>query len=188
MKLIDAAKRVLKTRENQVWVDYSEVWFSLTGKQEKFPVPSHAGPLLAYWLVPEICSNTFVKVGSAALFLRGTLVGIVKRTSNSSKQEYVWFSEKRAMRVAIELSKLLTTVEITAKVVSTDSEIDEFVNLSYRAFPASKTALIGDQIGRLVSCDSRPYPAQHGVTVELPNGQQECLSLDQVKFRLMIEE
>ena len=104
MKLIDAAKRVLKTPENQVWVSLPDIWNELTGECADFQVVDN-NPITAYWLKREISTDT--AVGMIAYFLHDHIVAVSNQPYRKSDVVYFWVSAEHASNTKRAIEPLL---------------------------------------------------------------------------------
>lgn len=186
MKLIDAAKRVLKTRENQVWVDFSTLWADLTGDCVNFNTLDSNNPITAYWLKREISTDT--EVGIVAYFLHDELVAISNQNYRKSDLVFRWVSAEHAFNTKRELEKFLCNPIDQITLLDLEQEVDEYVHLLYGNNPTSKNALLSDQVVEVISVNYSTYGVVVSVQVKYQNGQVETHPINVVKFRLMIEE
>ena len=186
MKLIDAAKRVLKTRENQVWVDVPTLWADLTGDWPSFNTPDSNNPITAYWLHREISTDT--AVGMVAYFLHDELVAISNQNYRKSDLVFHWVSAEHALKTKRELEKFLCNSIDQITLLDPEQEVDEYVHLLYGNNPTSKNALLSDQVVEVIGANYSTYSVVDSVQVKYPNGQVETHPINDVKFRLMIEE
>lgn len=181
MKIIDIAKIIDKSQENESFVDLEQLQQELDlhvygyAEQER---------LKAYWVENWLCTDTCV--GGRMYFFDGEPVAYSYQSARKSHEQFAWFSQEAAEKVrdfVQELSKEKLTVNICdinedigdSYKIEYLSEVLDWSMARYNGFPIELVEIIKD--------DNDYYGFDAKLKISIPsNGQQHIVKVQDLDF------
>lgn len=187
MKIIDIAKNIDKSKENECWVDIQE----LAHEFDLYINCIDQEKLKSYWIGNWYCTDTYV--GYRIYFLDDEPVCISSQRGRKWDEEFHWFSEKVAEKTKKYLATLV--LEKDEKLDIEICDINEDIGNSYKIdFNAnvldwSKATLNGESVKFIERIRSeKDYGIDQEVKVELNTGEQKIINIHDLDFKFNLKE
>lgn len=180
MKLIDIAKKIDKSKENEDWVDTY-----LIGEQEfDIDVPYvEQDRLKAFWIGKWMCTDTYV--GHRMYFFDDKPVTYSLKEGRKSYEMFYWFSLELAQEVKEYLLSLSEKVEdVNISIWDLNKDIGDNFGLHFNGqiVDTDKISLNGEKVELVERIRNEKFGIDTIQKIKLPNGEFKEVDVKELEF------
>jgi len=191
MNLQEIANNILKTTDNESWVDIDDLAYELGINQNSYYNDYADNKLITCYFVADwICTDTVV--GYRIYFLDGEPVAFSVQQARKSDEKFYWFSERRAHETKDYILSLTIPQKETLNVnlCSLTDDIGEGFNIEYNSnlWGRKEATLQGERVEIIEHINDCKYGVNKKVKVLLENKTEKTVELKDLLFPYNIEQ
>lgn len=174
MKLIDAIKRVDRSKGNSLDPDYLEFCEELgitdyTGWNSEF-----CKRVQGYYLIKWLCTDTYV--GLVAYYLDDEPVAVSMQNARKSDTNYEFINKEAAEKVRIFLLSLQEEETPTFSLMDSDEDIEETYTVEFTGQLLTSEGFVGGKPCKIVDNFKKDYVARKAI-VEFEDGTTQTINI-----------
>ena len=181
MKLIDIAKRIDKSKENESYIDIVELGEELNvecGYVEQDRVR-------AYWIGNWYCTDSYV--GYRMYFLDDKPVAVSIQQGRKCDEEFAWFGRELALEVRSYLISIMQQEEeISLNFCNINDDIGDSYKISFNSeiLNPERATYNGEPIKILERIKENPdWGIDQQLKIELPDTEQKIIDINEIDFK-----
>ena len=184
MKIIDIAKRIDKSKDNESWVDTYKL-----GEEFNLNLDYvEQTRLKSYWLGNWYCTDTWV--GYKIYFLDNEAVAFSIQSARKSDEEFHWFSKDLALKVKKYLLTFLIEEELHINVCNINDEIGDSYKIQFNSqiLSCNKPTLNNEEITIIERIRyENDYGIDQELKIRLKNGEEKIVNVQNLDFKYYVE-
>lgn len=183
MKLIDIAKRIDKSTENENWVDIQELGYELDINVDY----TEQDRLKSYWIGNWYCTDSYV--GYKMYFLDDEPVAFSTQTGRKSDENFEWFSLDCVKKVREYLLSLIVKEEgINVSICDINEEIGDSFKIQFNGEILNKDRVMlnGEKVEILERIKNKPYGIDTELKVKLSSGKEKHVNVRDLDFGIHV--
>lgn len=177
MKLIDIAKKIDKSKKNEVWINTEEI-----GNVLGIDIPYiEQDRLKCFWIGNWCCTDTFV--GYRMYFFDDEPVAFSTQSGRKSDEVFHWFSLDLATTVKHYLLSLHEDV-LSIDVCDINEDIGDSFKISFNSQILNKEHITfnGEQVKIIERIKNKPYGIDTALKILFPNGNTQEVEIEELDF------
>ena len=182
MKLIDIAKRIDKSKENEPYIDIVELGEELNvecGYVEQDRVR-------AYWIGNWYCTDSYV--GYRMYFLDDKPVAVSIQQGRKCDETFEWFSKELALKVRDYLISIMlnNTEEFNFKLCDINEDLGDSYKISFNSeiLNPERATYNGEPIKILERIKENPdWGIDQQLKIELSDTEQKIIDINEIDFK-----
>lgn len=180
MKLIDVANKVDKSKQNEDWVDTTDI-----GEELGIDVPyTDQDRLKCYWVGSWLCTDTYV--GYRMYFLDDEPIAFSVQNARKSDEKFHWFSEEIATKAKDYLLTLVVEeeYELNVTVCDINQDIGDTYKIEFNSqiIDPDRAELNSEKVEILERVKNEPYGIDTELKIKLLNGEEKSVSIRDLDF------
>jgi len=180
MKLIDIAKNLDKSKDNEDWIDTTDI-----GDELGIEVPYvKQERLKCFWVGNWYCTDSYV--GYRMYFFEDEPVAFSFQRGRKWDEEFSWFSEEIAQKVKEYLLTLVEEKEdeLNIDVCDINEELGDHFKIEFNAqiLNDNFVTLAGEKVKLLERIINKPHGIDSMQKIQLPNGEIKEVDIEELDF------
>lgn len=180
MKIIDIAKKIDKSSQNEDWIDTTVI-----GDELGVDIPYvEQDRLKCYWVGNWCCTDTYV--GYRMYFFDDEPIAFSVQNARKSDENFHWFSQELTVKVRDYLLTLIIEEENDLHVAICDINQDlgdNFkIDFNGQIITKDKVTLNDEKVEILERIKNEPYGIDTELKVKLLNGEEKHVNIQDLDF------
>lgn len=184
MKLIEIANRVDKSKDNEAWVNISEI-----GEEFNLDIDYvEQDRLKSYWVGNWYCTDTWV--GFKIYFLDNEAVAFSMQPARKSDEEFHWFSKELALKVKKYLLTLLIDEKMYINICNINEDLGDSYKIQFNSqiLSCNKPMLNGEEITILERVRyENDYGIDRELKIQLKTGEEKIVNIEDLDFKYYVK-
>lgn len=184
MKIIDIAKRIDKSKNNEEWVDIPKI-----GNEFNLSLDYvEQTRLKSYWVGNWYCTDTWV--GYRMYFLDDEAVAFSIQSGRKCNEEFHWFSKELAIKTKEYLLTFLIEEDLDINICNINDEIGDSYKIEFNSqiLSCNRPTLNNEDI---IIVERIRYKNDYGIDQELKirlkNGEDKVVNISELDFKYYVK-